>query len=278
MSASTKILVEWTQGRPKGTTSWLKRANVKDGLITVGQKVKVVWGKSKKLHDVIVKDDGTVPPSVQAPTSVTKRNQAKIELDFGSPVSSVEVEDNEILSLLPLSRCVPDAPSQTLKLPRDDVSVLIEKLHDFVSGQNAKIFARLDFLEKGMNARLDYLKKKLSERPETISRITGPPPFEPALLTPEPSQTPFSSPCFVSSPLQELNYCSNVQEYSVPDDILYTSLSACKSRRNLASRLATKIFTIEERVRSNSRGMRNAIDEACCKLKPIPESENCSYV
>ena len=151
-------------------------------------------------------------------------------VDLGSLASSVEVEDNEIRSPLPLSWCVPDAPSQTLQLPRDDVSELIEKLHNFVSGQNAKIFARLDSLEKRLNAKLDYLEKKLSKRPETISRIAGPPPFEPALVTPEPSQTPFSSPCFVSSPLQELNYNSNVQEYSVPDDILYTSLSACKSR------------------------------------------------
>ena len=169
MSASTKILVEWTQGRSKGTTSWLKRANVKNGLIAVGEKVKVVWGKSKKLHDAIVKDDGTVPPSVQAPMSVTKRNQAEIELDLGSPASSVEFEDNKIRSPLSLSRCVPDAPSQMLQLPRDDVSELIEKLHDFVSGQNAKIFARLDSLEKGLNARLDYLEKKLSEHPETMS-------------------------------------------------------------------------------------------------------------
>ena len=237
-----------------------------------------------------MKDNGTVPPSVQAPTSVTKKKQAEIVLDLGSPASSVEVEDNEIRSPLPLSRCVPDAPSQTLQLPWDDVSELIEKLQDFVSGQNAKIFARLDSLEKGLNARLDDLEKKLSERPETISRITGPPPFEPALVTPEPSQTPFSSPCFVSSPLQELNYSSNLQEYSVPDDILYTALSACKSRRNLASRLATKIFTIEERVGRllerletktiAEKDMRNAIDEACRKTKPIPESENCysSYV
>ena len=258
----------------------------------------------------------SVPPSVQAPTSVTKRNQAEIELDLGSPASSLTVEDDEFRSPLPLSRCVPDVPSQTPQFPRDDVSELIEKLHDFVSGQNAKIFARLDSLEKDLHARLDYLEKNLSERPEAISRITGPPLFETALLTSEPSQqTPFTSPCFVSSPLQELNYSNNVQEYCVPDEILYTALSACKSRRNLASRLATKIFTIEERVRSNSRGlcgkkalnsiklnaihkvciknfplerletktmaekdMRNAIDEACRKTKPITESENCSYV
>ena len=124
----------------------MKRANVKDGLIAVGEKVTVVWGKSKKLHDAIVKDNGTVPPSVQAPTSVTKRNQAEIELDLRSPASSVEVEDNEIRSPLPLSRCVPDTPSQMLQLPRDDICELIEKLHDFVPGQNAKIFARLDSL------------------------------------------------------------------------------------------------------------------------------------
>ena len=125
------------------------------------------------------------------------------------------------------SRCVPDVPFQMPKLPQDDVSKLIEKLHDFVSDQNAKIFARLDSLEKDLHARLDYLEKKLLERPEAISRIMGPPPFEPALLISEPSQTPFTSPCFVSSPLQELNYSSNVQEYCVPNYILYTALIKC---------------------------------------------------
>ena len=115
MSASTKILVKWMQGRSKGTTSWLKHANVKDGLIVVGEQVKVVWGKSKKLHDAIVKDDGTVPPSVQAPTSVTKRNQAEIELDLVSPASSLPVEDNEFHSPLTVcSRCsFSDAPAST---------------------------------------------------------------------------------------------------------------------------------------------------------------------
>ncbi len=214
MSASTKILVEWTQGRSKGTTSWLKRATVKDGRIAVGEQVKVAWGKSKKLHDAIVKDDGTVPPSVQAPTSVTKRNQAEIELDLGSPASSLPVEDDEFRSPLPLSRCVPDVPSQTPQFPRDDVSELIEKLHDFVSGQNAKIFARLDSLEKDLHARLDYLEKNLSERPEAIHKV-----------------------CIKNFPLE---------------------------------RLETKTMA--------EKDMRNAIDEACRKTKPITESENCSYV
>ena len=43
------ILVKWIDGRPKGTTSLVKRSTVK-GTIMVGEWVEVAWGKSKKYY------------------------------------------------------------------------------------------------------------------------------------------------------------------------------------------------------------------------------------
>ena len=71
----------------------------------------------------------------------------------------------EVTPDVPTGTYVPDVPSQTLQLPQDDISELadkLEKLQDFVSGQNVKIFSRLDSLEKGLHSRLDSLKKKMS--------------------------------------------------------------------------------------------------------------------
>ena len=53
-----KNLVKWSDGRSKGTTSWVKKSAVKKGTIAVGKKVVVAWGKSKKTYKAEVIDDG----------------------------------------------------------------------------------------------------------------------------------------------------------------------------------------------------------------------------
>ena len=49
-----KILVKWCDGRSKGTTSFIKRSAVKDGTISVGERVIVVWGKTKRSYNAEV--------------------------------------------------------------------------------------------------------------------------------------------------------------------------------------------------------------------------------
>ena len=117
------------------------------------------------------------------------------------------------------------------------------------------------------------------------------------------------------TPLQEINLDSsvNLKDFSIPREHIISTLNGCCSRRNLTSRLTTRIFTAEERLSSNSKGlcvkralnsikldaihrvclkhflldrleqeshaqrhMRNTIDEACRKTKP--KSEKVSYV
>ena len=51
--AMEKIVVKWTNGRSKGTTSLVKRSTVK-GMITV----EVAWGKSKKKYYTVVLNVG----------------------------------------------------------------------------------------------------------------------------------------------------------------------------------------------------------------------------
>ena len=46
--AMDKIIVKWTEGRSKGTTSVVKRSAVKSGAIVVGNNMSVVWGKSRR--------------------------------------------------------------------------------------------------------------------------------------------------------------------------------------------------------------------------------------
>ena len=99
----------------------------------------------------------------------------------------------------------------------------------------------------------------------------------------------------------------------MPADVVATAVFGCRSRRNLAARLAAKVFTVRERQASNCHGvmgktpldifrvkaiyavsmhhfplqrlemkviadkeMRTAIDEVCRKTKRLPAAvENC---
>ena len=63
-----KIVVKWTEGRSKGTTSVVKRSAVKSEAIAVGEKVSIVWGKSKKVYNAEVVDDGS---SFEVPQQAT---------------------------------------------------------------------------------------------------------------------------------------------------------------------------------------------------------------
>ena len=105
---------------------------------------------------------------------------------------------------------------------------------------------------------------------------------------------------YMSHVTKEINLDSsvNLEDFSIPREHIISALNGCRSQGNLVSRLTTRIFTAEERLSSNSRGLcgkrslkhfpldrmeqesqkdtRNAIDEACQKTKL--KSKNVSYV
>ena len=75
----------------------------------------------------------------------------------------------------------------------------------------------------------------------------------------------------------QLQHSFNLQEYAIPESTIYSCLIACKSQRNLASWLATQVFTVEERTTGNSRGLcgKKALDPS--KLKAIHEAAVKNY-
>ena len=77
-----KIVVKWTEGRSQGTTSAVKRSAIKSGTITVGSKVSVVWGKSKKTYNAEVVDDGS---TVKAQRPAASREDEPFALEIVEP-------------------------------------------------------------------------------------------------------------------------------------------------------------------------------------------------
>ena len=69
-----KILVQWSDGRSKGTTSLVRKTAVKTGTIAVGEKVVVCWGKSKKTYNaqVIRLNSAQAPASPAATRNVSE--------------------------------------------------------------------------------------------------------------------------------------------------------------------------------------------------------------
>lgn len=61
--------MRWTEGRSREATSVVKRSAVKSGAIAVGKKVSVVRGKSKKVYNAEVVDDGSVVEAQQQAAS-----------------------------------------------------------------------------------------------------------------------------------------------------------------------------------------------------------------
>jgi hypothetical protein len=62
---SGKIMVEWIGERSAGKRSLVKHSDIKQGTVTVGEKVKAAWGKSRKLFDaIIVADDSFTIPMI----------------------------------------------------------------------------------------------------------------------------------------------------------------------------------------------------------------------
>ena len=81
-----KILVRWSDERSKGTTLFVKKSTVKEGKVAVGEKVKVVWGKTKKLYNAEVLSVGSTPPAPATPRApATEEEPFTFELAAAAP-------------------------------------------------------------------------------------------------------------------------------------------------------------------------------------------------
>ena len=302
-----KILVQWSDGRWKGTTSFVKKSAVKKGTIAVGEKVGVTWGKSKKTYNAQVLD---ICSGIRSPD--IPRQDANDEVPFTFELASPAPE--RALDL-------PSPPQPTLQARLEDESLFslmekMDKLADAVSRVEARLLQRLDTLEEAV--------KKISEscvpHPQYLPMPSIPPaplPMPPEISTPLPlsisyGQENFNSPTPV---LQDASSRANiispsVGEYTISSEELNLAMQGCRSRRNLAAQLAGRVFTMRERIGSNCRGkqgktaleqgklkaiftcmhqfplqrletqqmadkeMRNAVDEICRKTKTPTDQEN----
>ena len=127
-----KIFVQWTDGRSKGTTSFMKRSTIKEGTVTVGEKVKVTWGKSKKSYNAKVLSIGSILPAPATPKERAARNEEAFtfELAAAAPCASTPMREN---------------PQPTLCADRRDEK--LADLADAVSGVEARLLCRLRLWE-----------------------------------------------------------------------------------------------------------------------------------
>ena len=115
-----KIVVRWTEGRSKGTTSVVKRSAVKSRQISV-RKVSVQWGKAKKVYNAEVADDG----SVTAPQQVNSSEEEPLVFELAEPAQTEHSTDP--------SRPPPHEDRQPALI------TMMEHITDVVSGTEAKI-------------------------------------------------------------------------------------------------------------------------------------------
>lgn len=89
-----KILVHWSEGRAKGTTSLVKKSMVK-GTIAVGMKVVVEWGKSKKKHNAEAIGVGgeCLSPDIPEQGTNIEDETFTFEMALSAPQTSADTED-----------------------------------------------------------------------------------------------------------------------------------------------------------------------------------------
>ena len=141
-----KILVQWSDGRSKGTTSLVRKTAIKMGTIAVGEKVVVYRGKSKKTYYTQV----ISLSSAQAPTSpVTTRNVPKDQFccNVADPAHSTA-------DPAPSSgdQHAPEGQQEerfsTILPTLDSLSEKIDNLSDSLSGVEVRLVYRLQTLEE----------------------------------------------------------------------------------------------------------------------------------
>jgi hypothetical protein len=235
MPSTGKIRVQWTEGRSKGSTSVVKKNDVKVGSIHVGSTVKIVWGKSKKKYEAIILEDLDISPSI--PTQRQRRHNCSDEfsIEVGSPplphVPSPITELSTPPSVRQDTDPLPDLPSpiaelSTPPLVRQELEThkilqKMEELQDFVSQQSARLLKRMDDMEK-------LIEEKMSQvtvTSETASSVMTP--FRTSGETPLAS-TVATPPVSISTTLLQ-DVCVNVQsEFAIGTNTVLTALQGCR--------------------------------------------------
>ena len=237
-----KILVQWSDGRWKGTTSFVKKSAVKKGTIVVGEKVGVTWGKAKKTYNAQVLEICSRIHSADVPQQDANNEEPfTFELASSAPEQAVELP----------------SPSQpTLHARQEGESILLlmekmDKLTDAMSRVEARLLCRLDTLEEAV--------KKISESCIPISHIDRcPVSLQPLyrchrrcqhcyhylyLTARENSNSPIPVVQDAPSRANIISPSVTVGEYRISGETLNLAMQGCCSQRNLAAQLAVKVYT-----------------------------------
>ena len=238
-----KIVVKWTEGRLKGATSLVKRSAIKSGTIAIGEKVTVVWGKSKKTYNTEVVDDGS---------------------GFAVPQQATRVAAGEDEPLtLELVDCAPEETQQSSHRDRQPALITkVESLVDAVARFQAKDTVQYEQLVTRLAQLQGDIDKLCVCEVYTVEEThpaedTLPTPARPGIRMPLQSLAldvssisvsirvvtgdNFTTPRMQSPPLQDI---SNRRVGGSEFVIAHEDVVQCrKSRRNLAARLANKLFT-----------------------------------
>ena len=272
-----KILVQWSDGRWKGTTSFVKKSAVKKGTIAVGDKVGVIWGKSKKTYNAQVLD---ICSGIRSPD--IPRQDANDEEPFTFELASPAPE--RALDL-------PSPPQPMLQARLEDESVFslmekMDKLVDAVSRVEARLLQRLDTLEEAV--------KKISERcvphPQYLPMPSIPPaplPMPPEISTSLPlsisyGQENFNSPTPV---LQDASSRANiispsVGEYTISSEELNLAMQGCRSRKKPGCSVSRKSVhnagknqqQLSRKTRKDGIGARETQSNIYNVYAPVPTS------
>ena len=182
-----KILVMWSEGRSKGTTSLVKKTAVKQGTIAAGREVLVSWGKAKKTHKAKVVDvNEIVSPEVPHQGRGTSADDADIQFELASAamvMNSPEHAQNTQPSQ------VSQPPDQQLGEMLSALSEKMEKLSDTISRIEAQMLCRLDAVEEKLEVMQEDLKKGTLP-PEAF--LNAPPVHQ--MQMPTPTSSPMPTP------------------------------------------------------------------------------------
>ena len=205
------------EGRSKGTHSWIKRTDVREGRIAIGETVKVIWGKLKKVHVATVKDNGLMSPTIPTQQWPDSQPEHGISFDLGSPASIPDQLEEVQITQPPIQH-------------NSEILSKMEEIFDALSAQNAKVILILDSFEKNISGRLDELERRVASL--QLPHAIQPPPLDSTAI-PEPDPVPLcSSFCVSPLPLQEINQTTNLNHqmtrYIIPQEIVYTCLNAVK--------------------------------------------------
>ena len=141
----------------EGTISFVKRSTIREGTVAVGEKVKVIWGKSKKAYDAKVLSVGSIPPAPPSP-----RGRATTE---------------EEPFAFQLAAAAPRAAAQAKPTSHVDQHG-IDALADALAGHEARLLCRLQALEDKLTA----LQREVLETCTALPLPAALPPSPPAPL------------------------------------------------------------------------------------------------